>query len=191
MWSRKGGKETEIRRRIQAGSRKVEEVMGDCLPPIGCRDYSDDTKQLEKLHVDENNWVRRIAGMKRIDKRILDQLREEVSVRERESLTRKLMRKRLKWAGHLEIMKGERLKKRADSLRVEGRRRRGRPRLKWDDCVKRDLACVGGEWRMRTRDGGVETVETTVKWCQPRARDGATPLAGSWFTTWSHYCDEY
>ena len=27
--------------------------------------------------------------------------------------------------------------RRADTLRVEGRRRRGRPRLRWEDCVKR------------------------------------------------------
>ena len=99
----------------------------------------------------ENNWVRRIAGMKRIDTRRMDQLSGEVGVRE--NLTRKLMRSRLKWAGHLEIMEGERLTKRGDALRVDSRRRKGRPRLRWDDCVKRDLAGVGGEWRMRTRDG--------------------------------------
>ena len=43
--------------------------------------------------------------------------------------------------------------KRADASRVDGRRRRGRPRLRWEDCVKRDMAGVGGEWRIRTRDG--------------------------------------
>ena len=47
-----------------------------------------------------------------------------------------------------------RLTKRADGLRVESRRRRGRPRLRWEDCVKIDLAGVGGEWRMRARDRG-------------------------------------
>ena len=63
----------------------------------------------------------------------------------RESLTRKLVRSRLKWAGPVNRMGGERLTERADALRVEGRRRRGRPTLRWVDCVKRDLAGVDNE----------------------------------------------
>ena len=47
-----------------------------------------------------------------------------------------------------------RLTKRVGALEVEGRRRRGRPRLRWEDCMKRDLVGVRGEWRMRVRDGG-------------------------------------
>ena len=49
----------------------------------------------------------------------------------------------------MERMEGERLTNRADVLRVEGRRRRGRPRLRRE----RDLTGIGGEWRMRARDG--------------------------------------
>ena len=47
-------------------------------------------KQKEKLQVSENNWVRRTAGVKRIDKRRMEELREEVGVKE--NLTRKLVR---------------------------------------------------------------------------------------------------
>ena len=65
----------------------------------------------------------------------MEELREDVGVRK--SLTRKLVRSQLMWAGHMERVEGERLTKRADVLRVEGRRRRGRP--------KRDLVGMGGE----------------------------------------------
>ena len=62
-------------------------------------------------------------------------------------------------------MEGLRLTKRADVLGVEGRRRRVRPILRWEDCVKRDLEGVGGEWRMRARDRGEWRLlmETVVK----------------------------
>ena len=53
------------------------------------------------------------------------------------------MRSRLKWAGYVERMEGVRLTKRADALGVEGRRRR--LRLRWEDCVKRDLVGVENE----------------------------------------------
>ena len=39
----------------------------------------------------------------------------------------------------------DRLPKRAAELREEGRRRRGRPMLTWDDCVKRDVRNAGGD----------------------------------------------
>ena len=51
------------------------------------------------------------------------------------------------YAGHVE-------RRGTVAFRVDGRRRSGRPRLRWEDCVKRDLAGVGGEWRRRARDRG-------------------------------------
>ena len=50
----------------------------------------------------------------------MEELREEVGAKE--SFRRKLMKSWLKWAGHVERMVGERLTKRVDALRVEGRR---------------------------------------------------------------------
>ena len=57
--------------------------------PIRPRDNGDDRKkQKEKLQVCENNWVRKIAGVKRIDKRRMVKLKVEDGVRE--SLRRSL-----------------------------------------------------------------------------------------------------
>ena len=41
-------------------------------------------------------------------------------------------------------------------LREQDRRRRGRPRLRWEDCVKRDVRKAGEEedWKKKTRDRG-------------------------------------
>ena len=43
---------------------------------------------------------------------------------------------------------------RVAKLREQGSRRRGRPRLRWYDCVKRDLMKAGEEedWKSKTRD---------------------------------------
>ena len=92
--------------------------------------------------------------MKRIDKRRMEELREEVGVKE--IFTRKWVRSQLRWVGHVERMEGVQSTKRVDAVGVEGRQRTGRPRLRWEDCVKRDLMGAGGERRMRVRDGGVE-----------------------------------
>ena len=79
----------------------------------------------------------------------------------------------LKWARHVDRLEGEQLTKRADALRVEGRRRRS---LGWEDYVKRvlegaegnelDRVIRVGEWRTRVSDKEGEwrrAVETGMK----------------------------
>ena len=83
------------------------------------------------------------------------ELREETGVQR--SLTERLVRGRLQWTGHVERMADDGLPKRAaELLREEGRRRRGRQRLIWEDCVKRDVRKAGEEedWKKKTRDRG-------------------------------------
>ena len=76
--------------------------------------------------------VRRIEEVKRSDKIRMDEPRVEVGVKER--FKNKLMRSRLTWAGDVERMGDEKLAKRADALKVEGKRR-GRPKL-WGIALK-------------------------------------------------------
>ena len=110
--------------------------------------------QQQRLQVCENNWVRKIARVTRADRRRMVELREETGVQW--SLTERLARSRLQWAGHVERMADDRLPKRVAELCEQGRRRRWRPRLRWEDCVKRDVRKAGEEedWKKKTSDRG-------------------------------------
>ena len=92
------------------------------------------------------------------------------------SLRERLVRSRLQWAGHVERMADDRLPKKAAELHEQGRRRRGRPRLRWEDCVKRDVR-KGGQERRKTRRIRQETeVERRV---EETIRRGGEKVAGS------------
>ena len=90
-----------------------------------------------KLQVCENNWIRRIAGVMRVERRRMKDLRGEVVTKA--CIVSKIVKSRVKWAGHMVRMKDDKLPKRSDTKKQEGCRKRGRPRLRWEDCVKLDL----------------------------------------------------
>ena len=130
-------------------------VMSICVTPAclyGTETLALTELQQHRLQVCENNWVSKIARVKRSDRRIMAELREETGVLS--SVTERLMRSILQWAGHVERMADDRLPKRAAELREQGRRRRGRPILRWEDCVKRDVKKAGeeGDWKKKTGD---------------------------------------
>ena len=64
----------------------------------------------------EHTCVRRVVGVKRVEMQREEELGEEVGVKE--SFRRKLVKRRLKWAGHVERMVGESLTETAGALRV-------------------------------------------------------------------------
>ena len=73
-----------------------------------------------------------------------------------EDLDRETGEEQITVGGHVERMADERLPKRAAELREQGKRRRGRPRLRWEDCVKIDVKKAGeeGDWKKKIRDRG-------------------------------------
>ena len=87
------------------------------------------------------------------------ELREETGVQR--GLPERLVRSRLQWAGHVERMADDRLPKRAAELREQGRRRRGRSRLRWDDCVRCDEGRRGG--RLEEEDNRQRRVGKTIR----------------------------
>ena len=168
-----GRSETEVRRRVQAGAnvwRQVEGVMsgrhiskklkgkvlGACVTPAmlyGLETLPVTDKHQHSLQVCENNWVRRIAGVKRVDRRRMDELREEVGIQK--CLMGRLVKSRMKWAGHVERMKEDRLPRMAYIHQERGKRKRGRPRMRWRDCIERDMRKAELEdvdWMMLAQD---------------------------------------
>jgi len=135
-----GKSEAEVRRRIQVGANlrnRVEGVMVDrkisrklkgkvvmsCVTLAHLYNLEMvalTERQHQRLQVCENNWVRRIVGVKR-----MDELQEKIGVQI--SLMGRLVKYWLRWAGHFVWRGEERMTKRADRLTLQGRRKRGRP----------------------------------------------------------------
>ena len=64
-------------------------------------------------------------------------LREEVG--SKACIVLKIVKSRMTWTGHMVRMKYDKLPKRSETKKQEGFRKRGRPHIRWEDCVKRDL----------------------------------------------------
>ena len=145
-----------VRRRVEAGAnawrqenesclrgtKKLKgKVLGACMTPAML--YSLETlpvseEHQHRLQVCENNWVRRIAGVKRVDRRRrMDELREEVGIQK--CLMGRLVKSRLKSAGHVGRMEEDRLPRMvlcSTGDRERGKKKRGRPRMRWRDCIE-------------------------------------------------------
>ena len=140
--------EVEVRRRIQAGtntwrnvvedsgvmvdrkiSRKLKgKVLDSCVVPAST--YGLETLALSELHqhklqICENNWIRRIAGIKRVERRGMKFLREEVGTKA--CTVDKMVNSRMKWAGHMVRIKDDKLPKISETKKQKGFRKRGRP----------------------------------------------------------------
>ena len=102
-------------------------------------------EQQGRLQVCENNWLRRLCGVKLVEKRRLSELRTEVGMKR--TVTQKIVGKRLSWAGHVARMSEDRLPRRVEQDEETRTRGRGRPRIRWSDCVRRDLQRADEEWR--------------------------------------------
>ena len=96
-----------------------------------------------RLHVFENNWIRRIAGVRRVERRRIKDQREEVGTKA--CIVGKIVKSRMKWVR----MKDDKLPKSSETKKQEGFRKRGIPQIIWEDCVKRYLRKAEEEQKWR------------------------------------------
>ena len=106
----------ELKTRLQfADGRKISRKLkrkvldSSVVPAIT---YGLETLDLSELHqhkleVCENNWIRRIVGVRRVERRRMKDLREEVGTKA--CIVRKIVKSRMKWVGlgHMVRMKDE------------------------------------------------------------------------------------
>ena len=127
-------------------------VVPACIYGLGTLALTE--RQEEKIHMAENNWVQRICKVTQKDRR---KMKEDEEIGMKKHLKMKVVGSKMRWAGHVQRMDEERLSKRALKAEEGGRRRRGRPKLRWKDCVKRDLERAGingQEWKTIAEDRG-------------------------------------
>jgi len=71
-----------------------------------------------------------------------------------ENIVKWIKGQRISWLGHLERMEEDRMNKKIFTQELEGSRRRGRPRKRWNEEVERDLQVLGvRRWRELVADG--------------------------------------
>ena len=93
--------------------------------------------QYIKLLVCENNWIRRTAGVNIVERRRMKYLIEDV--RTKACIVGKIVKSRVKWTGYMVRIKYDKLSKISETKKQEVFGKRGRPQLRWEYCVKRDL----------------------------------------------------
>ena len=74
-------------------------------------------------------------------------MREEVGTKS--CVVGKIVKSRMKSAGHMVRMKYDKLPKRFETKKHDGCRKRGISQLRWEDCVKRDLRKAEEEEKWR------------------------------------------
>ena len=180
--SDKNEMEAEIKARILSGNRclhGLRTIMGSRLltrktklrvynsiiQPVviyGCETWTLTKAMANKLLVFENTVLRKITGPvydaaeQRWRRRHNAELRE---ITKQPFVTSVVRSQRLRWAGHLARACPTRAINHILTAKVDGKRPRGRPRLRWADRVKEDVAHLNED-----PDKWVEAAQDRIRW---------------------------
>ena len=94
----------------------------------------------DRMNVNEMRMLRWTCGVTRLDRIANRYIRGTMKVTE---VSGKIKERRLAWYGHIERREENHYLKRIANMEVPGRRRRGRPKTRWKDCVRRDMEWIG------------------------------------------------
>ena len=99
------------------------------------------TKRQEKLiEVTEMRMPRWMCGVTRKDKIRNEHIRGTTRVAQ---ASKKITERRLNWYGHVMRRDGEHILRKVLRADIPGKRKRGRPKTRWEDAGQRDLKSTG------------------------------------------------
>ena len=111
----------------------------------GCETWPMSVKDEKRMATTEMRMVRWAMGVSLLEHRRNEEILEEAKV---EAIATVMRRRRLEWFGHVK-RRGETENIRAVAeMKMEGKRPRGRPKLRWKDTIRRDLKAwkIKEEW---------------------------------------------
>ena len=104
--------------------------------------HINDLKDERRMATTEMRMVRWAMGVSLLEHRRNGEILEEAKV---EQIATVVRRRRLEWFGHVKIRDETENIRAVVEMKMEGKRPRGRPKLRWKDTVRRDLKA----WRIR------------------------------------------
>ena len=130
-----GMNDAVLRRKELSRSTKIKVVNATMMPVLmyGCETWSLTKKQQSKVQATQMNVLRRIEGVNRLDRVRNADIRERLN---QEGVLDLVKRRQESWKSRLEEMSYEKTMKKVFVGEMEGKRPRGRPRLRWIDNFK-------------------------------------------------------
>ena len=105
-------------------------------------------KDEKRMATTEMGMVRWAMGVSLLEHRRNEEILEEAKV---EAIATVMRRRRLEWLGHVK-RRGETENTLAVAeMKLEGKRPRGRPKLRWKDTVRRDLKARGQDYKEKRK----------------------------------------
>ena len=111
----------------------------------GCETWPMSVKDERRMATTEMRMVRWAMGVSLLEHRRNEEILEEAKV---EQIATVMRRRRLEWFGHVKRRDKTENIRAVVEMKMEGKRPRGRPQLRWKDTVKRDMKAwsIKEEW---------------------------------------------
>ena len=115
-----------------------------CVRPVllyCCEAWEPTVADEARLHGVEHRMIRIICGVRLVDRVLTDVFRDRVGVVVK--IEYLIIQSCLRWYGH--VMRGDINSQIREVVEVEitGKRKKGRPRISWEECIKKDLERYG------------------------------------------------